>query len=97
MRDGPVTRQLKTLIIDHRDKNCSPKVECARECLSSLGTLANRALTMSKNFGKWNKGHYERVFSLEESLDSLNFLNSLKSLENGWIPFCFPQSGPKVT
>ena len=29
-------------------------------------------------------------FSLEESLESLN---SLESLENGWILICFPQSG----
>ena len=30
------------------------------------------------------------VFSPEESLDSLN---SLESLENGWFLLCFPQSG----
>ena len=33
------------------------------------------------------------VFSLEESLESLQFLNSLESLENGWILLSFLQSG----
>ena len=33
------------------------------------------------------------VFSLEESLESLN---SLEALENGRILFCFPQSGSSL-
>ena len=33
------------------------------------------------------------VFSLAESLESLKFLDSLESLENGRILLCFPQSG----
>ena len=36
------------------------------------------------------RGHTKGVFSLEESLESLN---SLESLENGRILLCFPQSG----
>ena len=35
------------------------------------------------------RGHYERVFSLEESLESLRSPNSLESLENGRILLFF--------
>ena len=38
----------------------------------------------------------KRVFSLEESLETPKSLNSLESLEDGWILLCFPRSGVGV-
>ena len=39
---------------------------------------------------------HKGVFSLEESLESLKYLNSLESLENGRMLLCFPQSGSSL-
>ena len=44
-------------------------------------------------FGAGKRGHYEKVFSPEESLESLKSLDSLESLEIGRILLSFPQSG----
>ena len=45
------------------------------------------------NFETEQRGHYERVFSLEESLESLNKISEFSRMVKVQSSFCFPQSG----